>query len=158
MQKKESSPLEILGVKEEDNKPMPNYMSLSEVFLNNIIDNPFKYNSTAKDYDFMAFYNSVKEISDLCVATQAYNMFALRRAEHIKALESIHLLDVPVLDKPMAVMFIVMDSLESVKIPIEQATLIVFWMPIVKYFADKAKLFYDQIQEKKEGSKDEVSK
>lgn len=157
MNKKESSPLEILGVKEED-KPMPDYMALSEIFLNDIIDNPFKYNSTAKDYDFMALYNNVKEISDLCVATQAYNMFTLRRAEHIKALESIHLLDVPVLDKPMAVIFIVMDSLESVKIPIEQATLIVFWMPIVKYFADKAKLFYDQIQEKKEGNKDEISK
>lgn len=155
MQKKESSPLEILGVKEEDNKPMPGYMALSEVFLNDIIDNPLKYNSTAKDYDFMAFYNSVKEISDLCVATQAYNMFALRRAEHIKALESIHLLDVPVLDKPMAVMFILMDSLEENHIPIEQATILVFWMPIVKYFTDKAKLFYDQIQEKKEGNKDE---
>ena len=158
MNKKESSPLEILGVKEEDNKPMPDYMALTEVFLNDIIDNPFKYNSTAKDYDFMAFYNSLKEIADLCVATQAYNMFSLRRAEHIKALESIHLLDVPVLDKPMATMFIVMDSLENIEIPLEQATLIVFWMPIVKYFADKAKLFYDQIQAKKEENKDEISK
>lgn len=145
MNKKESSPLEILGVKEEDSKPMPDYMALSEVFLNDIIDNPFKYNSTAKDYNFMALYDSVKEISDLCVATQAYNMFALRRSEHIKALESIHLLDIPVLERPMAVLFIVMDSLNNVKIPIEQATLIIFWFPIVKYFADKSKIFFDQI-------------
>ncbi len=155
MEKKESSPLEILGVKEEDNKPMPSYMTLAETFLNHIVDNPESYKSNSKDYDFIKMYNSITEISDLCVATQAYNMFALRRAEHIKSLESIHLLDVPVLERPMAVLFIVMDSLNDIKIPIEQATLIIFWFPIVKYFVDKSKIFFDQIQGKKEGENNE---
>lgn len=154
MEKKESSPLEILGVK-PDLKEMPTYMTLAETFLNHIVDNPESYQSNSKDYDFMKTYNSITEISDLCVATQAYNMFALRRAEQIKSLETIHLLDVPIFDKPMAVLFIVMDSLNDIRIPIEQAASIIYWFPIVKYFADKSKIFYDQIQGKKEGENNE---
>ncbi len=143
MEKKQSYPLEVIQP-QEDNRPMPDYMALTETFLNKIIDFPDNYRSNSKTYNFMEFYNELKAISDLCVATQAYQMFALRRAEHIKSLETIHLLDVPVMDRPMATLIILIDSLQDISLPIEQATIITFWMPIAKYFADKAKIFYDQ--------------
>jgi len=132
--KKETTPDSVIDFLGGTEMEMPDYMQLAEVMFNDYVDNAAKYISDHKDYNFIKIYDDITAISDLCVATKAYEMFSLHRAKLIKDLENVHLLSIAVMDRPVA-------NLEN---PIEQAASIVLWFPIIKHFANKSKIFYDQ--------------
>jgi len=142
--KKETTPDSVIDFLGGSEMEMPDYMQLAEVMFNDYVDNAAKYISDHKDYNFIKIYNDITAVSDLCVATKAYEMFSLHRVKLVKDLENVHLLSIAVMDRPMAVFSICIEAVANLENPIEQAASIVLWFPIIKHFANKSKIFYDQ--------------